>query len=192
MLLLLQAHQEKLCRGNQVPRASLGILVLQVSLVPEGSLGSLGSPGAVISLDVMRLIEEVSPDYVSAKWWFYGWSLVTSLEPAETSDGPSGTISPAKPPLQSSQGDSCATHVDKSQLHGLLLHALTHNAALAKQVGRDHEGPVLVTSNISMGDGERDNSSVPAFAFHGGSLGQRPGWWRNSLARNKRFTRERN
>ncbi|OWK56567.1 Collagen alpha-1(XX) chain [Lonchura striata] len=58
MLLLLQAHQEKLCRGNQAPRVSLGMLVLQVSLVSEGSLGSLGTRGAVISLDVMRLIEE--------------------------------------------------------------------------------------------------------------------------------------
>lgn len=67
VLLLLQAHQEKLCRGNQVPRVFLGMLVLQVSLVSEGNLGSLGSRGAVISLDVMRLIEEVSPDYAGTK-----------------------------------------------------------------------------------------------------------------------------
>lgn len=67
VLLVLQAHQEKLCRGNQVPRVSLGVLVLQVSLVSEGSLGSLDIRGAVMSLDVMRLIEEVSPDYVRTK-----------------------------------------------------------------------------------------------------------------------------
>lgn len=66
VLLLLQAHQEKSCRGNQVPRVTLGVLVLQVSLVSEGSLGSLDTQGAVISLDVMR-IEEVSPGYISTK-----------------------------------------------------------------------------------------------------------------------------
>ncbi|KAF4795759.1 Collagen alpha-1(XX) chain [Turdus rufiventris] len=59
----IQAHQEKLCRGNQVPRVSLGVLVLQVSLVSEGSLGSLDIQGAVMSLDVMRLIEEIQQEW---------------------------------------------------------------------------------------------------------------------------------
>lgn len=67
VLLLLQALQEKLCRENQVRRVTLGMLVLQVSLVPEGSLGSLDIQGTVISLDVTRPIEEVSPDCVSAE-----------------------------------------------------------------------------------------------------------------------------
>lgn len=83
MLLLLQAHQEKLCRGNQVPRVPQGMLVHQVSLVSEGSLGSLDIQGTVISLDVMRLIEEVSPDYFSTKvmvlWLVSGRDLCSSF-----------------------------------------------------------------------------------------------------------------
>lgn len=77
VLLLLQAHQGKLCRGNQVPRATLGMLVLQVSLVSEGSLGSLDIQGAAMSLGVMS-IEEVSPDCISTKvmilWLVSGYS----------------------------------------------------------------------------------------------------------------------
>jgi len=67
VLLLLQVHQEKLCWGNQVQRVTLGMLVLQVFPVSEGSLGSLDIQGVVISLDVMGQVEEVSPDYLSTE-----------------------------------------------------------------------------------------------------------------------------
>lgn len=80
-LLLLQAHQEKLCWGNQVQRVTLGMLVLKVFLVSEGSLGSLDIQGAVISLDVTGQVEEVSPDYLSAKVVILELvSLVTSFK----------------------------------------------------------------------------------------------------------------
>lgn len=116
------------------------------------------------------------------KLWFCGWSLVTSLEPGRDL---CSSISPAKPPLQSSQGDSCATHMDKRQFQGLfsaILHGLTHNCRVVKQEGSDHGESVFhVPSNVSMGDGGRDSSQIPTFTFHGGSVRQRPGWWRNLL-----------
>ncbi|KAK2520693.1 hypothetical protein Q9233_011329 [Columba guinea] len=56
-----QAHQEKLCWGSQVQRVILGMLVLKVFQVSEGSLGSLDIQGVVISLDVMGQIEEIIP-----------------------------------------------------------------------------------------------------------------------------------
>lgn len=58
-----QAHQEKLCWGNQAQRATLETLVLKVFLVSEDSLGSLDTQGTVMSLDVMGQVEEISsPD----------------------------------------------------------------------------------------------------------------------------------
>lgn len=58
-----QAHQEKLCWGNQAQRATLGTPVLKVFLVSEDSLGSPDTQGAVMSLDAMGQVEEISfPD----------------------------------------------------------------------------------------------------------------------------------
>lgn len=48
------------------------MLVLKVFQVSEGSLGSLDIQGVVIFLDVMGQIEEVSPDYLSAKVMILG------------------------------------------------------------------------------------------------------------------------
>lgn len=66
-LLSLQVHQEKLYWGSQAQKVTLGMLVLKVFLVSEGSLDSLDILGAVISLDVMGQVEEVSPDHPSTK-----------------------------------------------------------------------------------------------------------------------------
>lgn len=66
-LLSLQVHQEKLYWGSQAQKVTLGMLVLKVFLVSEGSLDSLDILGVVISLDVMGQVEEVSPDHPSTK-----------------------------------------------------------------------------------------------------------------------------
>lgn len=116
VLLLLQAHQEMLCWGNQDRRVTLEILVLKVFLVSEGNLGSLDIQGVVISLDVMGQVEEVSPDYLSAKVMTLELvSLVTSPKLGRDLCASFRHRVLQEPPLQSNQGDSRAIHMGKSQ-----------------------------------------------------------------------------
>lgn len=70
-----------MCWGNQAQRATLGTPVLKVFLVSEDSLGSPDTQGAVMSLDAMGQVEEVSPDNLSAEVMILElFALVTSLK----------------------------------------------------------------------------------------------------------------
>lgn len=89
-----------------------------------GVRGQPGQPGHPGGCDISGCYEDrrgkswlcqyKSYDFMAGLW-------LLLLGQAETSVHPSGTISPAKPPLQSSQGDPPATHMDKSQFHGLFI-----------------------------------------------------------------------
>lgn len=91
------------------------------------------------------------------------WLLL--LSQAETSVHPSGTISAAKPPLQSSQGDSRAIHMDKCQFQGLLLsHPSWINTLLQQWSGRWGviKGNQFFMSP-AMFPGEMERGTIPQF-----------------------------
>lgn len=133
------------------------MLVLQVSLVPEGSLGSLDIQGAVISLDVTRPKEEVSPDCVSAEvmisWLVSGYFSWARQRPLFILQAPSVLQSLLCKAVRVIPMQSTWINASSMGCSSAILHGLTHNCSSGQAGGEWSRG-------IS--------SSCPQQCFHGG------------------------